>query len=222
MPASSRIHFCVAHGSRTTVPNYVMLRQSNRILPHHIRPLENGITLASWERLAFDLATDLRRFDLSSVVEQMVQWTVTDMERLGAVAREMCGPGRAGSRSFAGVLLDRHPGAAAESHPELRVLVGLRARGVPVVPQVSPLVLNDGTRIRIDMAVPDLKWAVEVDVHPDHLDLVGTTRDKRRDRQLHLIGWQVERVTRLDLLDLRGTLTELAQLYARRAAQLVA
>ncbi|MSV82497.1 MAG: hypothetical protein F2868_17750 [Actinobacteria bacterium] len=54
---------------------------------------------------------------------------------------------------------------------------------------------------------------MEIDIHPDHLLLDGTTRDKRRDRQCHLIGWQIERVTELDLLDLEAICDELAQLY---------
>jgi hypothetical protein len=57
---------------------------------------------------------------------------------------------------------------------------------------------------------------VEIDVHPSHLLLEGATRDKRRDRQLHLIDWQVERVTEIDLLDLEGLCDELAELYHRR------
>lgn len=59
-------------------------------------------------------------------------------------------------------------------------------------------------------------WGVEVDVHPDHLLLHGTTADKRRDRQAHLIGWQIERVTALDLLDLEAVADELAALYLIR------
>jgi hypothetical protein len=61
---------------------------------------------------------------------------------------------------------------------------------------------------------------VEVDVHPDHLHLPGTARDKQRDRQLHLIGWQVERVTALDLLHPRGVLDELVELYRTRVETL--
>ncbi len=218
MPRASRVHFCVPHGLHVDVGNHVQLRQSNYIAPHHVRRLDNGIAIADWGRLAFDLSADLAHTDLASALEQMLQWQVVETTDLVDIARELCGRGRPGSRQFARVLVERHPGPAAESHPELRVLDGLRRCGVPVVPQVAGLQLPNGSSIRIDMAVPEVRWAVEVDVHPDHLDLVGTTRDKRRDRQLHLIGWQVERVTRLDLLDLRRTLDELVELYEVRRA----
>ena len=113
-------------------------------------------------------------------------------------------------------LVERGDRPAAESHPEIVLGDALRAHGVPVVPQLSSLVLPNGSKIRIDLAVPAIRWAIEIDVHPDHLLLEGTTRDKRRDRQCHLIGWQVERVTEVDLLDLSGLVDELVDLYQVR------
>jgi very-short-patch-repair endonuclease len=78
------------------------------------------------------------------------------------------------------------------------------------------LKLPNGAKIRIDLAVPAARWAIEIDVHPDHLLLEGTTKDKRRDRQCHMIGWQVERVTEVDLLDLECLVDELVALYEAR------
>jgi hypothetical protein len=220
MPRLSEIHFCLPHGSKSTMPPGVKLRQSNFILPEHTRALDNGVVVASWPRLAFDLASDLPLPDLASVIEQMLQrheCTVIDLAR---VARQMCVPGRRGSALFAQVLLERGGRAPVESHPELTVLTGLNDRGVPVVPQVSHLQLVDGARVRIDMAVESARWAVEVDVHPNHITMPGSARDKQRDRRLHLIDWQVERVSAVDLLDLDGILDELEMLYRARVAAL--
>ena len=55
-------------------------------------------------------------------------------------------------------------------------------------------------------------------VHPDHLLLDGTTKDKRRDRKCHRIGWQIERVTEIDLLDVGGLVDELVELYEARCS----
>jgi len=178
------------------------------------------MVVASWPRLAFDLSADLSRLDLVSVIDQMVHERRTDMSELMETAALLCARGRAGSSRFARVLAERGGRAALESHPEVRVFDGLVRRGVPVVAQVRHLELPDGGRIRIDMAVEPIRWAVEVDVHPAHVELAGTTRDKRRDRQLHLIDWQVERVTPLDLLDIRRVLDELTSLYHARTAAL--
>jgi hypothetical protein len=113
-------------------------------------------------------------------------------------------------------------GAPHESHPEVMVAERLQARGVPVVAQTTWLDLPNGRRARLDMSVPAIRWGVEVDVHPGHLGLTGTTDDKRRDRQCHLIRWQVERVTGLDLADLDRTIDELVELYEARRAALAA
>lgn len=67
-----------------------------------------------------------------------------------------------------------------------------------------------------------MKWGVEIDIHPDHLLLDGTSRDKRRDRDCHRVGWQVERVTELDLIDLAGICDDLAELYQTRVQLLAA
>lgn len=108
-----------------------------------------------------------------------------------------------------------------DSHPELAVLNGLLARGVPVVPQ-DELRLPNGKRIRIDLAVPAVRWAVEVDVHPDHALQTGIVSDKQRDRQLHLIDWEVERVSAEELLKPEALFDELAALYRHRVAALAA
>jgi hypothetical protein len=217
MPFASRLTLCVPHGSRRVVPVYVQLRQSNLILPHHVRELDNGIRAASYERLAFDLASDLRVDALSSVVEQMIQRRHVTMESLVGVAGELCSRRRAGSTTFAKVLLRRTWGPAAESAPELRVLQALRQRGVPVQPQ-EWLTLRSGRAVRIDMAVPAVRWAIEVDIHPAHEMREGLTNDIRRDRQMHYIDWQIERVSAIDLLDFRAIIRELVELYRARCA----
>ena len=86
--------------------------------------------------------------------------------------------------------------------------------------QVQPLCLPGGTRLTLDLAVPSVRWGVEIDVHPDHLLLHGTSRDKRRDRRCHQVGWQVERVTELDLFDIDAICDELADLYRARCDRL--
>ena len=171
--------------------------------------------LASPARLAFDLAADLTALDHRSVVEQLLAEGKVTMSTLGRIGSLLARPGRPGSTRFVATLLSRS-GRPADSHPELLVADGLRRRGVPIVAQFSDLRLPNGRPIRLDLAVPAVKWGVEIDIHPDHLLLDGTARDKRRDRRCHRIGWQVERVTELDLVDLEGICDELAELYFER------
>jgi very-short-patch-repair endonuclease len=120
---------------------------------------------------------------------------------------------------FVRAVHSRGESPASQSHLEVLLDHALRSRGVPVERQVRPLALPSGMRIRLDLAVPAIRWGIEIDVHPDHLLVQGTTKDKRRDRQCHLIGWQIERLTELDLLDVENAADELEALYrARRRA----
>jgi hypothetical protein len=218
IPRAEPIHFAVRHGVHLDPWPNVTLHQTTSIEPSDVRRRGDGITTASPSRLAFDLAAILSVGDHASVIEQLLRDGHCSMAELAAVARRLCHPRRPGSLRFMRSLVERGNRPAAESHPEVVLGNALRARCVPVVPQVSNLVLPNGKRIRIDLAVPDVRWAIEIDVHPDHLLLEGTTRDKRRDRQCHLIGWQVERVTEVDLLDLSGLVDELVALYQARVS----
>lgn len=217
LPADPDVTFCVPHGLHVGPFEGVVIRQSTRILPSHVVVRGDGIRLASGARLAFDLAVVLSALNHRSVVEQLLNDGKCSMATLGAVGRALAHPARAGSERFIATLMARS-GRAADSHPEVLIAEGLRARGVPVLAQVEPLLLPGGRRVTLDLAVPSLRWGVEIDVHPDHLLLDGTTRDKRRDRQCHRVGWQVERVTELDLVDLNAICDELAELYHARSA----
>lgn len=218
MPRPEPIHFAVRHGIHLDPQLNVVLHQTTSIRPSDVHHRHDGITTASPSRLAFDLAATLSAQDHASVVEQLIREGHCSMDELVAVARRLCHPRRTGSLRFVRSLVERGDRRPAESHPEMVLADALRARAVPVVPQTSNLKLPNGANIRIDLAVPDARWAIEIDVHPDHLLLEGTTKDKRRDRQCHLIGWQVERVTELDLVDLASLVDELVALYEARIA----
>lgn len=221
MPRLSKIHLCLPHPIRIDEPEGVLLRQSTRIGPLDVRTLDNGMRVASWARLLFDLAADLTKANLTSVIDQVLRAGDSSMEELGAISLRLCHPNRSGSELFERTLMERGNRRPVDSHPELDVLDGLLARGVPVVPQ-NELRLPNGKRIRIDLAVPSVRWAVEVDVHPSHAGPVGIVSDKQRDRQLHLIDWQVERVTEEDLANPQALFDELASLYRARVRTVAA
>jgi hypothetical protein len=216
MPATDAIHFALPHPSRFDHGDTVVIRRSTRVDDGDVQRRPDGINIASPWRLAFDLAADLDPLDHASVIEQMLHDKRCGLGALRFAARRLVHPARPGSAAFLATLATRVPGRAVESHPELLIAKRLVERGVPVVVQETWLSLPNGRRARLDISVPDVRWGVEVDVHPDHLLLEGTTADKRRDRQSRLIGWQIERVTAIDLLDLDTAIDELVALYELR------
>ncbi len=89
------------------------------------------------------------------------------------------------------------------------------------------------TRLAFDLAanlddrahrsvVDQLMHEHDVDVHPSHLGIIGSTDDKRRDRKAALLGWSIVRLTALDFIDLEATADELLALHMVRCAEVAA
>ena len=215
---TTMIHFATPHGRLLDIDGVVM-RQSTRIQATDIHRRADGMNIAAPWRLAFDLAADLAVEDLESVIEQILDMRLCQVNTLAGTARRLARPGRPGSSAFVATLAHRVAGGPLESHPEVRVAKALQRAGIPIVAQATWLDLPNGSRIRMDISVPEIRWGLEVDVHPDHFLQQGTA-DRRRDRQCHLIRWQVDRVTAIDLLDLGALIPELVALYHARVAEL--
>jgi hypothetical protein len=217
MGRPTELHLGAPHGSNIGPIPGVRLRQTTKLPVWHTRRRADGIAIASHARLAFDLSVDLTALDHVSVVEQLLTDPSCTPVLLRKVAQELVHPARPGSAQFVAMIEQRLDGGPGESHGEVVIAHGLRARDVPVVSQYR-LVLPGGQQARFDLAVPAAKWAVEVDGFPDHFGMRGGSSDRRRDRRSHAAGWQVERVAPIDLLDVDGTCDELAELYRRRCS----
>lgn len=215
MPASAPLHFSIRHGARVDAEPGVLFRQTRALRADDRRVLSGGIVVASWLRLAFDLAADLRPLDHLSVLHQLLHERRVTTEELLSIERRLGHPARPGSGTFLRNLR-RLGGEPLESHPEVVLAEALRRRNVPIEEQSRLARLPDGRSVRIDLAVPDVRWGIELDVHPEHLTLDGHARDARRSRQVHLVGWQIEPVAALDLQDVERVADELAALYHLR------
>ena len=86
MPRSSKIHLCLPHPIHISEPTGVLLRQSTRIGPLDVRVLDNGMRIASFARLLFDLAADLTKTNLTSVMDQVLRAGDSSWEELGAIS----------------------------------------------------------------------------------------------------------------------------------------
>ena len=85
MPRSTRIHVAVRHGLHLPSVSGVRYRQTRALDARDwwVRP--DGIKVARWDRLAFDLAADLELRDHTSVVHQMLDRKVVDLAELHAI-----------------------------------------------------------------------------------------------------------------------------------------
>ena len=93
-----------------------------------------------------------------------------------------------------------HVDARAESQPESTLRVVLALAGIVTVPQFS---VRDGRHsfvARVDLAIPELKLAIEYD-GAWHGDAPQLTKDRRRMNALTTAGWRVLFVTAADMRD---------------------
>ena len=218
MPRSSALHYAVRHGTHLVDEPGVQFRQTTKLLASHYRRRADGIVIATPGRLAFDIGLDLPTLDYLSVLHQLLDQRRVTMEQLRAVGDELCHPARPGSTRFRQTLARLCDPSPGQSHPEIVVAEELRWRGVPVEHQ-SRVVRVGGRLARIDLAVPDIRWGVELDIHPEHRSFDGHAGDARRYRDLHRLAWQVEPVTETDMNDPGAIADELTELYHARRRQ---
>ena len=121
---------------------------------------------------------DLSSLDHLSVLHQMVDQRHVTIHELVAIADGLCHPARRGSTRFRESLVRLGSGAVAQSHGEVRLAEALRERGVPVECQSKVDRGKRGKRAHVDLAVPRVRWGVELDIHPEHRSLEGHGGDR--------------------------------------------
>lgn len=211
------LHFATLHGRRLDASPGVHYRQSTAVTRADRVERPDGITVASWPRLAFDLASDLRQLDHRSVVNQLLDRNLVTQGELIAVGTRLCHPARPGSTTFRRTIADVFGTRPQDSHAEVVLRDALVARGLPIESQV-PVRHRDGRTFHVDLGVPAVRWGIELDIHPEHRSTERHLRDSQRVRSLHVHDWQIEPVSELDMRNPARLADELAVLYRERAA----
>jgi hypothetical protein len=216
MPIHSSLHFSIRHGARVPPSPGVHFRQTTTLLFADRVRRPDGIVLASWPRLAFDLAADLAPLDHLSVLQQLLHENKVTSDDLVDIERRLGHPARSGSGLFRRNLERIGGSGPNESHYEVRLADALRARGIPIEHQSRLVRASNGRAARVDLAVPAVRWGIELDIHPEHRTFEGQANDARRVRDLHVLEWQIEPVTESDMQDLDRLTEELVGLYRAR------
>ncbi|MFV0309995.1 MAG: type IV toxin-antitoxin system AbiEi family antitoxin domain-containing protein [Desertimonas sp.] len=219
MPTATAVHVAVRHGRHLPAVDGVRYRQTTALIQADRRHRPDGLVTASWARLAFDLAADLRLNDHRSVVHQLLDRGLVTTPQLRAIAGRLCHPARRGSTTFARTMASLDDGGPHQSHAEVRVADALRAAGVPVIPQAAVAIVG-GRTLHVDLGVPELRWGVELDVHPEHRSIEGAANDAERRSLAMAAGWTIETAAELDVAaaSLPGLIRRLASSYQRALA----
>jgi very-short-patch-repair endonuclease len=181
--------------------------------------VRDAIRLLRPARLLCDLAGHLDDMALESVLEQMLDRRMLSIQSARAAAKRFVAPGRPGSLRL-GRVLDSRPDwlKPAESDLELRMWRALSGRGLEVERQY-PVLLDTGRKVRLDIAIPTIMLAIEVDHATWHGGRLDAQRDKRRDRELTRLGWTSTRVTDADIEErFEATVGDVLAIVERYAA----
>jgi very-short-patch-repair endonuclease len=195
----------------------VVGHRSNLLGPNDVQQLGQFRVLRP-ARLACDLSAFLDDADLESVIEQMLQRHLVDLDTVRMVARLFIKSGRNGAARLARVL-DGRPSwrRPVDSDLELQLQRALDRRGLVLESQVE-IELDSGSRVRIDLADPATRFGVEVDHVTWHGGRLAMQRDKARDRGAMRLGWVIARVTDDDIRHrLERTADELVAIARMRA-----
>lgn len=218
-PRDLRIHFLSPPGSHPVAQPWAVPYRTTAFHACDVVSRPDGIRLTTHARTALDLARWLRGDDLLSVIEQARHDGQLDDAELWAVAADWLCNQRPWAWAYVRQLGRLLPGGPAESHPEVRVAAALTTAGVVGVVRQFPIELPGYGSARFDLAVPGLRWAIEVDVHPTHTETSGAARDERRDTASIAIGWTVSRVRRGSYeREFAGAIGELVGEYRRLLA----
>lgn len=194
LPDDRRIHVLAPPASHPTMVSWVVPYRTAAVHEADIVQRPDGIRVTSRLRTALDLTRWLDGMDLRSVIDQALHDGRHESGEATAVAADWVTPGRAWVRRFLRQVERRGTGMPAESHHELLLGEALERAGVRGLLRQHEIDLPDYGCARFDLAVPRLRWAIEIDVHPVHREAAGIESDRCRDAAATKLKWTVTRV----------------------------
>jgi very-short-patch-repair endonuclease len=211
-------HVTVASDRRPIADASVRLHRSRAFRVDELAIRDDGIRLTKPARTLFDLSATVGKDRLETAVEHALRLGIVTIAELTGIAADLRTRGRPGLRQFVDLIESRPVNQQpVDSDYELLLDRALNAAGLPAARRQFPIRLLTGDEIHPDLAWPALRWAIEVD-HGEWHDGASPTRyDNERDRQLRLLGWEVERVSDSEIRDnLAAVVRDLTELYRNR------
>lgn len=199
VPADHRVHAIVAPRRQPSIEPWIRPYRTAAIRSEDVIDRGDGIRITSRARTALDLARHVGDIDLLSIIEQVARDGDLSDADLRSVAVEFMSKQRPWLRRYLLQLDRRLDGGAAESHHETVLGDALAAAGIGALRRQFELDLPGYGPARFDLAVPSLRWAIEVDVFPTHAETEGRRRDQRRDQAARGVGWDTTRVVEAEL-----------------------
>ncbi len=194
LPLDRRVHVIGPPRSQPSREPWIVVYRTAAIGPDDVVALSDGRRVTSRMRTVLDLSRTEPDLSIRSMIEQARSDGGHGIDDLVSITDPWRHPQRPWLRDFLGPLAECLPGGAAESHEEMLVGKALIAGGVRGLHRQFALPLSGRSDARFDLAVPALKWAMEVDVFPTHHTNDGIAADARRDDATADLGWITTRI----------------------------
>ncbi|MGH9270811.1 MAG: hypothetical protein ACRDZ2_06025, partial [Ilumatobacteraceae bacterium] len=198
-PRDGLVHVIAPPRSHPCQEPWVRAYRTSALCGEHVVHRHDGIRVTNPSRTAVDLTRYVSEDSVASIIEDVLHRGLSTISSLRCVADALATPGRPWARRFLRLLDRRHPGAPAASDGERRVFEALAHRGVTGLERQVEVVLPGYGYARFDIAIPALRWAVEIDLHPEHKTPGGIARDNLRDDCADIVGWKTRRVGEVEL-----------------------
>jgi very-short-patch-repair endonuclease len=172
-----------------------------RCLPEEDRKVRRGIPVTSLPRTIIDIAAELPRVELVSLLDHVLAKRRIPLALLATRLQVTGTKGRKGGRLLAELIEERRGRKRpADSEPQRILQAALEARALKGEYEYE-ILLPDGTSVFADVAFPEKRLIVEVDSYEHHSSLTDWARDQARNSALVAMGWRVLVVTTLELLE---------------------
>ncbi len=125
---------------------------------------------------------------MEGVIDAAVRRGLTSVGQLCLYLEQEWMRGRRGVRILRTLLVPRLEGwAPADSEMEILARRAFDEAGLPAPVHRFPVTLTSG-RIKIDLAYPGSKLAIDLDGYAWHMDRRAFERDRQRDNELRALG----------------------------------
>lgn len=160
------------------------------------RTVRWGIPLTTPARTVVDLAAVAPPEVVEPAMEDALLRGLASFSLLERTVARLAGPGRPGSRLLRRLVDERVPSQrATESALEDALVEVLRRAGLPSPVRQHEVVAIDGLRVRVDLAYPAVRLAIEADSRRWHGGRDDVIRNAAKGNALVLVGWRVLRFT---------------------------
>lgn len=182
------ITLTVPNGCHPRVPGAVV-HQIDDLEPHHCTNL-GALTVATPARAIVDLAANVGKVHLGSLVDELVVQRRVTPAALSACLADVARPGKPGVNTMGSVLDDRGPGhVPAQSDLERLLFQAIATAGLPEPVRQFMLPGRHARPEFVDAAYLDALLIVEADGRRWHTRIQDLKRDHARDAEASRSGW---------------------------------